>query len=166
MPILPNTRHEKYAQCLAKGMTADEAYVAAGYTENRGNASRMKANDSIRARVEELSQKAADKAVVDQAWVLERLAKNARIAMAEEKVKIAFKPKGSTATIDLEVSMRDAGAANKALELLGKHLGLFAKDNAQQGEAAAKALEEAANTSSRDLARAVLGLLREAKVQQ
>lgn len=138
--------------------------MEAGYTENRGNASRMKANESIRARVDELVQKAAEKAIVDQAWVLNRLVRNARIAMAEEKVKIAVKPKGLTTTVDLEVSMRDAAAANKALELLGKHLGMFEKDNAQKADAAARAAAEAAEVSSRELARAVLGVLREAQV--
>jgi phage terminase small subunit len=53
-----------------------------------------------------------------------------------------------------------------ALVDLGKHLGMFEKDNAQKGEAAAKALAEASQTSSRDLARAVLGVLRDAQVEQ
>jgi phage terminase small subunit len=53
-----------------------------------------------------------------------------------------------------------------ALVDLGKHLGMFEKDNAQKGEAAARALAEASQTSSRDLARAVLGVLREAQVEQ
>lgn len=30
MPVLKNARHEKFAQALAKGKTADEAYQLAG----------------------------------------------------------------------------------------------------------------------------------------
>jgi hypothetical protein len=30
MPILPNNRHELFAQGLAKGLSADAAYQAAG----------------------------------------------------------------------------------------------------------------------------------------
>ena len=62
MPVLPNQRHEAFAQALAKGKTADEAYTLAGFKPNRGNATRLKANDSIRKRVDELQQKVAEKA--------------------------------------------------------------------------------------------------------
>lgn len=63
MPVLPNPKHEKFAQSLAKGKTADEAYVEAGFKPNRGNASRLKANESITARVAELQGKAAERAI-------------------------------------------------------------------------------------------------------
>jgi phage terminase small subunit len=62
MPVLKNARHESMAQALAKGKTADEAYALAGYKPDRGNASRLTANDSIRARVEEIKARAAEKA--------------------------------------------------------------------------------------------------------
>ena len=47
MPPLRNARHEAFARALFEGETADEAYVKAGYSENRGNASRLKAKESI-----------------------------------------------------------------------------------------------------------------------
>jgi phage terminase small subunit len=59
MPALDNPRHERFAQELAKGKTADEAYVLAGYAENRGNASRMKSDESIGGRVSELLSEAS-----------------------------------------------------------------------------------------------------------
>lgn len=64
MPILKNARYEAFAQALAKGKTADEAYQLAGFKANRGNATRLKANESISARVAELLGKAAAKTVV------------------------------------------------------------------------------------------------------
>ncbi len=54
MTILKNARHEKFAQALAKGMSADAAHTAAGYKPSRGNASRLRANESIVERVAEL----------------------------------------------------------------------------------------------------------------
>jgi len=54
MPLLDNPKHEIFAQELAKGNTADEAYVLAGFHRNRGNATRLKANESIAGRVAEL----------------------------------------------------------------------------------------------------------------
>lgn len=77
MPILPNQRHEAFAQALAKGKTADEAYALAGYRANRGNATRMNANESIRTRVQELQAKAAEKAewtVADRLSMLQSIA--------------------------------------------------------------------------------------------
>lgn len=52
MPVLPNQRHEAFAQALAKGKTADEAYALAGFKPNRGNAATLKAKQSILDRVE------------------------------------------------------------------------------------------------------------------
>jgi hypothetical protein len=62
MPILQNPRHERFAQELAKGKTADEAYAAAGYKPDRGPASGLAANGNIRARVAELQAIGAEEA--------------------------------------------------------------------------------------------------------
>ena len=42
--------------CLVEGKTADQAYADAGYTRNRKNAGRLKANEDIRLRVKELQE--------------------------------------------------------------------------------------------------------------
>ena len=57
MAALPNPKHELFAQGLARGLSADAAYQAAGYKKNRGNATRMKADESIMKRVAELQGK-------------------------------------------------------------------------------------------------------------
>jgi hypothetical protein len=54
VPTLSNPRHELFAQVLAAGCSATEAYVKAGYRLNKGNAGRLKANERIRKRVGEL----------------------------------------------------------------------------------------------------------------
>lgn len=59
MPALSNNRYELFAQALAKGKTADEAYQEAGYKPNRGNASTLKANQIVADRVAELQERAA-----------------------------------------------------------------------------------------------------------
>lgn len=73
MPALRNTKHERFAQELAKGKTADEAYQLAGYAENRGNATRLKANESVAARVTELQERAATKVDLTIADIIEEL---------------------------------------------------------------------------------------------
>ena len=51
-----------------------EAYVLAGYTANDGNASRMKGNERILARVQEIVGRAAERAEVSLERVLRELA--------------------------------------------------------------------------------------------
>lgn len=73
MPALSNPKHERFAQELAKGKTADEAYAEAGYKPDRGNASRLTANDSVKARVAELQERAAVRTEITVASITERL---------------------------------------------------------------------------------------------
>ena len=54
MPALKNPRHEAFARALARGMSATAAYAEAGYKANTGNASTLKADQSISQRVAEL----------------------------------------------------------------------------------------------------------------
>ncbi|QYJ00763.1 hypothetical protein KUV46_15750 [Thalassovita mediterranea] len=73
MTALKNGKWEKFAQGLAKGKTADEAYEAAGYKPNRGNAARLKANESILKRVAEIQERVSEKAEWSAADRLEAL---------------------------------------------------------------------------------------------
>ena len=75
MPVLPNAKHERFAQAIAKGKSASEAYVLAGYAENDSNAARLNGNERIRNRIEEILSRAAEKVAIDKAKVLEELAK-------------------------------------------------------------------------------------------
>lgn len=73
MPALPNARHERFAQELAKGKSASEAYVEAGYSANDGNAIRLKGNEKVQARVSEIQERAATRTEVTVATITERL---------------------------------------------------------------------------------------------
>jgi phage terminase small subunit len=64
VPTLRNPRHEKFAQELAAGKTADAAYVLAGYRENRSNAARLNANQDIQKRVAEIQSVGAERAAI------------------------------------------------------------------------------------------------------
>lgn len=105
MPAISNARHERFAQALASGMTADAAYEEAGYKPNRGNASTLKANQSILDRVAEFQEAGAKSVAIDKAWVLKQLQEN-------------------------HTDAKEAGqysASNKALELIGVEIGMFVK---------------------------------------
>jgi hypothetical protein len=73
MPILQNHRHEKFAQELAAGKSAAEAYERAGYVKNSGNCIRLKGNERVAARVAEIQYGCAARAEVSIASVLGEL---------------------------------------------------------------------------------------------
>lgn len=80
MPTLTNPKHERFVQALAKGDTADEAYVSAGYTENRANAARLKANEHIAARLAELLERAASRVEVTVDTIAAQLDEDRQLA--------------------------------------------------------------------------------------
>src|SRR6516162_8643352 len=73
MPVLPNQRHEKFAQLLAQQKTAREAYVLSGYKDNRHNAARLKSSEHIKARVLEICEAGAKSAEVSVTSLLAEL---------------------------------------------------------------------------------------------
>jgi phage terminase small subunit len=120
MPALPNQRHEKFAQFLAMGKKRIEAHELAGYAPSRANSSTLANQEQIRARVAELQEKAGNLAIqvaavntgLTKSWVLEKLRDNA--------IK-GLKQKNGSAV------------ANRALELIGRELGMFV-ERAEQGK--------------------------------
>lgn len=89
MPVLSNPKHERFAQELAKGRSAAEAYVAAGYKANRGNAGTLKANQVIRRRVREIQQAGAKRAAVTVESLTEELDEARAIALKKGQVSAA-----------------------------------------------------------------------------
>jgi phage terminase small subunit len=150
MPALSNPRHERFAQGLAKGLSADEAYQEAGFTANRGNASRLKANESVEARVREILGKAEERAEIDIARTLKEL-----VRLGTSDIRKAFDENGrlkrpedwdddtAAAIAGIEVVSRSLGKdeegrteiehvhkikfwdKNSALDKIAKHLGMF-----------------------------------------
>lgn len=75
MPVLDNARHERFAQALAKGRSATDAYTEAGYAGDRTAASRLSTNVNVQARLLELKTKSAEKTVLTVASITDRLLK-------------------------------------------------------------------------------------------
>lgn len=118
MAVLKNQRHELFAQHLFAGKTADEAYELAGFKPNRGNATRLKANESIQARVKELQGAVVRKTVISKEWVIEKL-------IAVHNSAVEGNPVLDRYGHATERTIVNHAGANKALELLGKELGMF-----------------------------------------
>lgn len=79
MPTLNNIRHERFAQELAKGKGQTEAYVAAGYKENRSAASRLAEDVNVCERVRELQERGAIRVELTVADIIREL-EEARIS--------------------------------------------------------------------------------------
>jgi hypothetical protein len=118
MPVLKNPKHERFAQEVASGKTQVEAYEIAGYKPNDGNAAQLAKRPEISARVAEINGIAADKVAIDKSWVLERLITNSERAM--QVIEVLDKDGNGTGEFRYE-----GNVANKALELIGKELGMF-----------------------------------------
>jgi hypothetical protein len=73
MPVLKNPRHERFAQFLASGKTATDAYEEAGYKRNDGNSSVAANRPEITARVKEIKGIAADRAAVTRQSLIEKV---------------------------------------------------------------------------------------------
>jgi hypothetical protein len=89
LSVLPNARHEQFAQHLAQGKDADEAYALAGYKPNRGNAATLKAKQSISARVTELQSKAAKKVAASVEGLADELEQARVIAITDRQASAA-----------------------------------------------------------------------------
>lgn len=149
---LNNPRHELYAQGLAAGLEQLVAYERAGYKPNAGSASTLAKNPKVRARRDELLQLAADEAIVSAESVLLELK---RIGFSNIAHYVSYSQGGvalrDSATLDEDAHRAIAEVSEtltdssrslkfklhdklKALEMLGRHLGVFAADNKQQSD--------------------------------
>lgn len=129
MPVLENARHERFAQALAKGETASAAYEAAGYSPDRGAASRLSANVSIEARVTELLGRAAVRAEISVASISERLMKIASKAEGKSDA-----PMLSVARATLMDVAKLNGLVTDKRELFGKGGGPIEYANLTEAE--------------------------------
>lgn len=128
-------KQEAFCQIFAQGTNATEAAKVAGYSVKSAHvtASRMLDMPAIIARVAELKRLVTERVIekvaeaqsdvierlaIDKAWVLGQLVENVEMG----KQAIAVTDKDGVETGEYEQNLT---AANKALELIGKELGMF-----------------------------------------
>jgi len=141
---LSNERHERFCQEYLVDLNATQAYIRCGYKAKNPNAraSELRAKPSISSRIDELRAAISVRTGVNQDRVIRELARigfldptrlaNMDSAMvyqaASEDDRAAIssvKVKSGADWTEREVKFADK---LKALELLGKHLGMF-QDN-------------------------------------
>lgn len=84
MPVLKNPKHERFAQLVVKGETLRQAYISAGYVDNEKNAARLKKNEGVASRIDELQEKVAEKAVTTALDIAEQLDEDRSFARSLE----------------------------------------------------------------------------------
>jgi Phage terminase, small subunit len=117
-----NAKQQRFVQEYLKDLNATAAYHRAGYTA-KGNAaeacaSRLLSNAKVAAAIAEAQAERSKKLEIDAEWVLKRLRKNYRRAMQEVEV---FDKKGNPTGEFVYAG----NVANRALELMGRHIGMF-----------------------------------------
>ncbi len=121
MAILKNVRHELFAQNLAKGMSATEAYAKVGYKPSEAHASRLAGYGKVRTRVAELMAPAVEATQATVERVLKELVRLAFYDMTEildsTSGRIAMKdPRG------LPEDLRRAIVAIKQVQIDGNRM--------------------------------------------
>lgn len=166
MPVLANTKHERFACEVAKGVPLEKAYVLAGYRPDPKNAARLTKNDGVRARIDEILTQAAKKVGVTIESVMAELAKIGFANIADyvdvsgdvPSISLAEVPRDKLAalseiTTETVFERRDGGKPTEvrrvkiklwdkraALVDLGKQLGMF-KDRLEMTGANAGPIE-------------------------
>jgi phage terminase small subunit len=123
MAALTNTRHEVFAQELAKGSSKAAAYEAAGYAPDTSNASKLTANHLVKRRIAELQQGAVESAKVTVASL---------VAAADEIRGLAIRDKQYSAAVGavkemgiltgLRVDRREVGSPGEFDRMSDKEL--------------------------------------------
>jgi phage terminase small subunit len=98
MPTLKNARHERFAQLLASGKTATDAYELAGYKRDAGNSSHLAKSDKITSRVQEITTEMLERERATARAAAERcvITRQSLIAKAEA-IYVQAKEAGQTA---------------------------------------------------------------------
>lgn len=131
MPALKKVKYEVFAQEIAKGRSALDAYAIAGYRPSPSAAGNLRKKTEIMLRVSELmaerdhvyaqsTAEAIQSASLTKAWVITHLMENALTCLGKVPVKVSM-PDGMV----IETYERNPPAANRALELLGRELNMF-----------------------------------------
>ena len=124
MPALSTGKHEQFCIGVAEGLTAEKAYIQDGYSPNGAaqSASRLLRNAEFQARVDALRNAMAERAIertaLTRSYVINGLMTIVERCRQHEPRRDRHGTVGG-------YSKYNPMAATRALELLGKELGMF-----------------------------------------
>lgn len=120
-----NAKQEMFCREYLIDLNATQAAIRAGYSERtaKSQGSRLLTNANVLARIKELKDKRADELELDAYWVLKRLKDISDRSMQMEPV-MQFDP-ALGEMVETGEFQFDSNGANRATELIGKHIGMF-----------------------------------------
>lgn len=112
-----NPRQARFVEEYLLDLNATQAAIRAGYSERsaRQMATQNLAHEGVQAAIQAARAERSERTQLGADWVVNRLKEIAETCMEKAVDKDG----------DEKQQFVDAGQANKALELLGKHLGIF-----------------------------------------
>ncbi len=113
-------KQEMFCKEYIIDLNATQAAIRAGYSEKTANEQGCQnlAKLSIQERIAELKEDREKRLVIDADWVLQQAVKVHMMCMQAEPVMVSGEPTGEYKF--------DSSGANKALELVGKHVNIQA----------------------------------------
>lgn len=163
MPALKNAKRERFCLEYVKDFNGARAARDSGYTKKHADkaANELRSFPEVQARIEELKAESFRKLHMTRDEVMARIASVARFDprklfddAGRMKPITSLDEDTAAAVASIEVDEIGADGATigytkkikasdrlKALEMLGKHHGVFAEDNRQRGEASEKLLD-------------------------
>lgn len=118
---------DEYIICLNATEAYKKVYKVKDDNTAAVNGSKLLRNTKVSAYVKERQEELSEKTGLTQQWVLNKLEECVSKSMQEEEVEVwDYKNKRMTGTGEF---VYDSKGATKALELIGKHLGMFKNDN-------------------------------------
>lgn len=137
-PATLTPKQEAFCQEYLKDLNATQAAIRAGYSEDsaRSIASEHLTKPNIQARLQQLMDERSERVKLDADYVLsnlmeitERCMQRAPVMVRRGKVMVQLQDEECR-----DVWRFDSNGANKALELLGKHLKLFTEKHEHTGK--------------------------------
>lgn len=125
MPALRSLKHERFCNEYTIDFNATQAATRTGYSEKsaRVQGSKLLTNPAILSRVRELQAEQVERLAITSDWVLLKLTEVVEKAMRAKAVeKWDYTEK---CLVETGEYVFDSQGANKALELVGKHLSMF-----------------------------------------
>lgn len=122
-------KQEAFVREYLVDLNATQAAIRAGYSEKtaRQTGAENLSKPYIHARIQELQQQRSEKLELDADWVLNRLKEiSDKCMQAEPVTEFNYDTKRLEETGEYEF---DSSGANRATELIGKHLGMFKDGN-------------------------------------
>ena len=124
-------KQKRFVEEYLIDLNATQAAVRAGYSEKTAYSIGQEnlKKPEVQIAIQEAQNKRSERVQISQDDVLKGLLEVVAISMGNKKITETelSKVDGSVVPVDVEKSCFEPHAANKALELLGKHLGMFSQ---------------------------------------